>query len=145
MQQGRGSLRSQLLCVLCGGRGSPSRCSRAAGLPSVAVRALYPGNQTMHHIQPQRGTLPSGAAEQALPSVAVKTLFTSFWVSLPIQHRTGLSLMGQRSCSSLRRSESPPSVASIFKVYSALDRALLSGAAEPQIPYIAVRALHLML
>ncbi len=48
-----------------------------------------------------------------------------------------------RAAAPFGRSESPPSIVSSLMAHSATDRAFPSGATEPQLPSVAVRALHL--
>ncbi len=89
--------------------------------------------------------LSSGAAELQLPSVTAKALHLLFRVSWLIQHLTGLSLPVQQSCGSLRSQREPSICCFEFHCYSGSGRALPSGAAEPQLPSVTVRALYLTL
>ncbi len=67
----------------------------------------------------------------------------SFRVSWLIQHRTGLSLPVQQSHGSLRSQREPSICCSEFtRLIQHCPGLPLSGAAEPRLPSVAVRALH---
>ncbi len=86
-----------------------------------------------------RRALPPGAAEPQAPFGCMGALHpmrqTAPQISLPIQCRTGLSLLVRQSLSSLR-SQCEPSVCHwSYAAYSAMDEALPPGAAELQAPF----------
>ncbi len=152
MQQGRGSLRSQsdpsvchfeLRCTLGGGRGSHSRCSRVMGplrtLWEPSIRGIKPrlifsrkGDSPFRCI---RAAAPFGRSESPSFDICHPMRQTVPRISLPIQHRTGLSLLVKQSLGSLR-SQCEPSVCHwSYAAYSATDEALPPGAAELQAPF----------
>ncbi len=154
MQQTHGSLRSQcdasvchfeLRCVLGGGRGSHSRCSRTAG----SLRLQW--EPFLRCVKPRlalsrKGDSPLRCSGAAAPFGRSESPSISR-ISLHFQHRTGLPFRCSRAAGSLRLHGSPPSDesnrASNILAYSVSDGALLSGEAEPQLPSVAAREPHI--
>ncbi len=142
MQQTNGSLRSQcdasvchfeLRCVLGGGRGSHSRCSRAAG----SLRSLW--EPFFRRVKPclalsRKGDSPLRCSRAAAPFGRSESPSISR-VSLPIQHRTGLPFRCSRPTAPFGRSVTPPSVISSCAACSVADGAPTPGAAEPLAPF----------
>ncbi len=95
------------------------------------------------HIQPQRGTLPSGAAEPQAPFGCSESPSISP-VSLLIQRRTGLPFRCSRPTAPFGRSVTPPSVIPSCAACSVADGAPTPGAAEPLAPFGCMGALHPM-
>ncbi len=95
------------------------------------------------HIQPQRGTLPSGAAQPQAPFGRSESPSISR-VSLLIQRRTGLPFRCSRPTAPFGRSVTPPSVIPSCAACSVADGAPTPGAAEPLAPFGCMGALHPM-
>ncbi len=142
VQQTHGSLRSQcdasvchfeLRCVLGGGRGSHSRCSRAAGSLRLQWEPFF------RRVKPRlalsrKGDSPLRCSRAAAPFGRSESPSISR-ISLLIQRRTGLPFRCSRPTAPFGRSVTPPSVISSCAACSVADGAPTPGAAEPLAPF----------
>ncbi len=142
VQQTHGSLRSQcdasvchfeLRCALGGGRGSHSRCSRAAGSLRLYREPFF------RRVKPrptsnQKGDSPLRCSRAAAPFGRSESPSISR-VSLLLQHRTGLPFRCSRPTAPFGRSVTPPSVIPSCAARSVANGAPTPGAAEPLAPF----------
>ncbi len=157
MQQTHGSLRSQcdasvchfeLCCVLGGGRGSHSRCSRAAG--SLRLHGSPPSDASnrasnLLAYSVSDGALHSGEAEPRLPSVAVCEPPVCRWSYAAYSATDEALPPGAAELQApFSHSGSPPYDTSNRASFSAARGTLPSGAAEPQLCSDAARVPHLI-
>ncbi len=116
-------------------------------LPSVAVRALHLLFRVLKtHSALYRGALEGGLSLQQSHSslrLHVRALHC-FEPHGSFSIEQGSPFRCSKAAAPFGRSESPPSIVSSLMAHSASDGALPYGAAEPWLPSVAVRALHLL-